>query len=183
MPCFNLLSFTLWGHEYIFVSVRETNQWHCRTQCVSLKDWKGRNPRIKSDFLNVTLDIGYNLLFNMVDSLLQVYGFDVYCGVYHKEFYMRKSLSCDLMEPIRPIIDLKVRKAVNLKQIKADDFQVFNNRWTLSYKKSPEYIGMFMDELLEYKEEMFLYIQDYYRSFMKGKTATEYRMFDLQVKK
>lgn len=119
----------------------------------------------------------------MVDSLLQVYGFDVYCGVYHKEFYMRKSLSCDLMEPIRPIIDLKVRKAVNLKQIKADDFQVFNNRWTLSYKKSPEYIGMLMNELLEYKEEMFLYIQDFYRSFMKGKTATEYRMFDLQVKK
>ena len=87
------------------------------------------------------------------------------------------------MEPIRPIIDLKVRKAINLKQIKDVDFQVFNNRWTLSYKKSPEYIRILLEEILDYKEEMFLYTQDYYRSFMKGKTAKEYRMFNLQVKK
>ena len=60
------------------------------------------------------------------------------------------------MEPIRPIIDLKVRKAINLKQIKDDDFQVFNNRWTLSYKKSPEYIRILLEEILDYKEEMFL---------------------------
>ena len=142
-------------------------------------NWKGHKPRIKSDYLNATLDLGYSLLFNMVDSLLQIYGFDVYCGVYHKEFYMRKSLSCDLMEPIRPVIDLKVRKAVNLKQIKDDDFQVFNNRWTLSYNKSPEYIRILLEEILDYKEEMFLYTQDYYRSFMKGKTSKEYRMFNL----
>lgn len=142
-------------------------------------NWNGRKPRIKSDYLNTTLDIGYSLLFNMVDSLLQVYGFDVYCGVYHREFYMRKSLSCDLMEPIRPIIDLKVRKAVNLKQIKKDDFKVFDKRWTLSYKKSPEYIGILMEELMDYKEEIFLYIQSYYRNFMKGKAAKEYRLFDL----
>ena len=152
-------------------------------QMFDIVNWKGRKPRIKSDYLNATLDLGYSLLFNMVDSLLQVYGFDVYCGVYHKEFYMRKSLSCDLMEPIRPIIDLKVRKAINLKQIKDDDFQVFNNRWTLSYKKSPEYIRILLEEILDYKEEMFLYTQDYYRSFMQGKTSKEYRMFNLQVKK
>ena len=50
--------------------------------------WKGRKPRIKADYVNATLDIGYNILFNYVDSILQVFGFDVYCGVYHKEFYM-----------------------------------------------------------------------------------------------
>lgn len=63
-------------------------------------NWQGRKPRIKNDYVNATLDIGYNMLFNLVDSLLQVYGFDVYCGVYHKEFYMRKSLACDMMEPM-----------------------------------------------------------------------------------
>ena len=60
------------------------------SQMFSNVSWKGRKPRIKCDYVNVTLDIGYNLLFNMVDSLLQVYGFDVYCGIYHKEFYMIK---------------------------------------------------------------------------------------------
>ena len=68
-------------------------------------DWKGRKPRIKNDYVNVTLDIGYTMLFNIVDAILQVYGFDTYYGVFHKCFYMRKSLVCDLMEPIRPVVD------------------------------------------------------------------------------
>ena len=67
--------------------------------------WNGRKPRIKSDYVNVVLDIGYTMLFNIVDAMLQVYGFDTYYGVFHKCFYMRKSLVCDIMEPIRPIID------------------------------------------------------------------------------
>ena len=50
-------------------------------------NWKGRKPRIKSDYINVTLDIGYTMLFNIVDSILQVYGFDTYYGVFHKCFY------------------------------------------------------------------------------------------------
>ena len=32
-------------------------------------NWKGRKPRIKSDYINVTLDIGYTMLFNIVDSI------------------------------------------------------------------------------------------------------------------
>ena len=45
-------------------------------------NWNGRKPRIKSDYLNVTLDIGYTMLFNIVDAMLQVYGFDTYYGVF-----------------------------------------------------------------------------------------------------
>lgn len=78
--------------------------------------WSGRKPRIKSDYINVTLDIGYTMLFNMVDAILQVYGFDTYYGVFHRCFYMRKSLVCDIMEPMRPIIDYEIRKAANLGQ-------------------------------------------------------------------
>ena len=85
--------------------------------------WNGRKPRIKSDYVNVVLDIGYTMLFNIVDAMLQVYGFDTYYGVFHKCFYMRKSLVCDIMEPIRPIIDYEVRKAINLGQCKIDDFE------------------------------------------------------------
>lgn len=80
--------------------------------------WNGRKPRIKSDYVNVVLDIGYTMLFNIVDAMLQVYGFDTYYGVFHKCFYMRKSLVCDIMEPIRLIIDYEVRKAINLGQCK-----------------------------------------------------------------
>ena len=60
----------------------------------------------------MTLDIGYTMLFNIVDAMLQIYGFDTYYGVFHRCFYMRKSLVCDIMEPMRPIIDYEIRKAI-----------------------------------------------------------------------
>lgn len=131
--------------------------------------WQGRKPRIKNDYINVTLDIGYIMLFNIVDAMLQVYGFDTYYGVFHRCFYMRKSLVCDVMEPMRPIIDYKIRKAINLNQCKKDDFEQFDKRWCLKYKKNPEYIQFLMEAILEYKEDIFLYIQNYYRFFMKNR--------------
>ncbi len=148
-------------------------------QMFDFSAWMGRKPRVKCDYINTTLDIGYNMLFNLVDSLLQVYGFDVYCGVYHKEFYMRKSLACDLMEPLRPIIDLEVRKAIHLKQCKEEDFELIQNQYQLNYKKSPVYISFIMEALLSRKEDIFLFIQSYYRSFMKGKDISEYRKFEV----
>lgn len=144
-------------------------------QIFDIVNWKGRKPRIKCDYINSTLDIGYNLLFNMVDSLLQVYGFDVYCGVYHKEFYMRKSLACDMVEPLRPIIDMEIRKAINLKQCKQDDFELIQGQYCLNYKKSPAYVSFLMEAILEQKENIFLYIQDYYRCFMKGRDISQFR--------
>lgn len=115
----------------------------------------------------------------MVDSLLQVYGFDVYCGVYHKEFYMRKSLACDLMEPMRPMIDLTVRKGINLGQCKQDDFQVLQNQYVLNYKKSASYVSFLMNTILDNKEAMFLFIQQYYRAFMKNKDIEQYKSFEV----
>lgn len=138
-------------------------------------NWEGRRPRVKADYVNATLDIGYSLLFNIVDSLLQVYGFDVYCGVYHKEFYMRKSLVCDLVEPIRPVIDLQVRKAINLGQCKKEDFEQQQNQYCLSYKKLPGYVSFLMEAILKQKDNIFLYIQDYYRCFMKGRDVSQFR--------
>lgn len=132
-------------------------------------NWNGRKPRIKSDYINVTLDIGYTMLFNIVDAMLQIYGFDTYYGVFHKYFYMRKSLVCDLMEPMRPIIDYKVRKTINLNQCKREDFEQFDKRWCLKYKENPKYIQFLMEAILEYKDDIFQYIQMYYRFFMKDR--------------
>ncbi len=141
--------------------------------------WNGRQPRIKANYVNALLDLGYSMLFNMADSMLQIYGFDTYCGVYHREFYMRKSLACDVMEPMRPIIDYIVRKGINLKQFKKDDFEVINQRYVLRYRECSKYVNVFMSGILQYKDEMFLFIQSYYRSFMKSKNITEYKRFEL----
>lgn len=140
-------------------------------------DWKGRKPRIKSDYINAILDIGYTILFNVIDSLLDVYGFDVYCGVLHKEFYMRKSLTCDLVEPFRVLIDRQVRKSINLGQFKKEDFIKVNGSYKLDWNQNKKYVLLFSQALMEYKTEIFLYIQSYYRAFMKQKSAENFDFF------
>lgn len=90
---------------------------------------------------------------------------------------MRKSLVCDLMEPFRPIIDYTVRKGINLGQIKETDFKLFSGRYILEWKCSPAYSKLFLDSILDYKVDLFKYIQGYYRAFMKQKTIQEYPIF------
>ena len=143
-------------------------------------EWHGRKPRIKMDYVNSTLDIGYTLLFNFIDALLNVYGFDTYCGVLHKEFYMRKSLVCDLVEPFRVLIDKQVKKAINLGQCRKEDFSFVNGKYLLQWKANPFYIGFLMQPLLEHKKDVFMYVQSYYRAFMKQKNSDEYPNFNLE---
>ena len=143
----------------------------------SMDAWAGRKPRIKSDFINSTLDIGYTILFNLVDAMLGLYGFDAYKGIYHREFYMRKSLVCDMVEPFRPLIDWQVRKAINLGQCKPEDFIDSNGRFLLNISKNKDYLGFLMKPLLTSKEKIFLYFQSFYRAFMKGKPASDFPTF------
>ena len=144
--------------------------------------WIGRKPRIKFDYINSLLDIGYNILFNFIDAILQVFGFDVYCGVLHKCFYMRKSLVCDIMEPFRPIIDWQIRKSINLGQFKEEDFVIIKRQYNLEYKKSTQYTRILFESILEYREDIFIYVRDYYRCFMKGKSIDDYPKFQLEEK-
>lgn len=140
-------------------------------------EWTGRKPRIKHDLINSLMDFGYTLLFNMVEALLRLYGFDVYKGVYHKEFYQRKSLVCDLVEPFRPIIDYRIRKAFNLGQVDENDFMKIQGQYKLSWKNSSKYSSWLLKELIDYKVPIFQFIQSYYRSFLREKEIQEYPVF------
>jgi len=88
-------------------------------------------PRTRNDIINFLMDIGYSFLYNFIEANLCLYGFDVYKGVYHKLFYERKSLACDLVEPFRCIIDKKIRKMHNLGQINEQDFKFKNGEYTI----------------------------------------------------
>ena len=140
-------------------------------------EWRGRKPRVKNDYVNSALDIGYTVLFNIVEALLDIYGFDTYCGFLHKEFYRRKSLVCDMVEPFRVIIDEVVRKGVNLKQIKEEDFSNVNGSYRLKWEKNRSYILLFVKAVLDYKKEVFLYFQSFYRAFMKSLPTDNYLVF------
>ena len=142
-------------------------------------DWKRREPRCRRDIPNFLLDIGYTYLFNFVESLLSLYGFDLYCGVYHTFFYQRQSLVCDLVEPFRCIIDRRLRKAHNLNQIDASDFIQKKGTLDLSWGAQGKYTKLFLKDILEEKEHLFVFIQTYYRWFVRNKPIEEFPIFKI----
>ena len=139
--------------------------------------WQGRKPRIKNDMVNSLLDIGYTILFNYIEALLTMFGFDCYKGFLHTQFYMRKSLVCDLVETFRPLIDEQVKKGINLNQFNEKDFEIINNKWCLKWKESPKYISVLVQPILQNKEEIFLYIRSFYRVVMKNTLEKDFPIF------
>ncbi len=140
-------------------------------------NWNSRCPRTKIDPVNATLDIGYTILFNYIEAFVRLFGFDPYIGVYHRLWFKRKSLICDLVEPFRCLVDQQVRKAFNTNQCKTDDFKLFKNEFVLKHEKNSEYTRMFYDVLIEQKSTVFKYIRDYYRCFMQQKPSADYPQF------
>lgn len=140
-------------------------------------NWVGRKPRSKIDITNTLLDMGYTYLFYFIECLLNLYGFDIYKGVYHRNFYQRKSLVCDLVEPFRCIIDRKIKSAYGLNQIQEEDFSNYKGQWFLKIEKNKKYSQFIIAEILNYKEPIFKYVQEYYRAFMRDKPISEYPVF------
>ena len=132
-------------------------------------DWKAREPRAKRDKINTLMDIGYTILFNFVNALL----------VLHTQFFHRKSLVCDLEEPFRPVVDRAIIKSLNLGQISDKDFWKNQNQYILPWKNSKKYIGILLEAIMEYKSEIFIYLQSYYRAFIRNKPVAEFPVFDL----
>lgn len=141
--------------------------------------WKGRKPRAKADYLNAVLDIGYSILFNFVDCFVGMFGFDPYIGVFHKMWFRRKSLVCDIMEPFRCIVDNTIRNTLVKGTIKSDDFECVDGRWQLRKGKVMDYYRIFFDALVPYKNDVFRFVHDYYYAFLKGKKISDYPQFKI----
>ncbi len=143
-------------------------------------DWNRRAPQTKEDINNLLLDIGYTFLFNYIDALLKLFGFDTYKGVYHKMFFQRKSLSCDLMEPIRPIIDKELYKMYSLGILNENDFKIKNGMY--SFKNSEitkKYVNVWFELIVKKKEELYNYIGCYYR-YISNPDKYKFKPFEIR---
>lgn len=142
-----------------------------------MQGWETRRPRTKCDAVNATLDIGYTILFNYVECFLRLFGFDLYVGVFHRLWFKRKSLVCDIMEPFRCIVDKTARNGFNRQQFGEKDFEIKKGEYLLKREKNQDYQKVFFDALIPYKNEIFSYIQSFYRCFMQRKSVTEFPYF------
>lgn len=138
--------------------------------------WKRRLPRAKIDIPNYLMDIGYTMMFNFTEAMIGIYGFDSYKGIYHKLFFQRKSLACDLMEPFRCLIDKQIVKSYNLGQIKTEEFKMHKGVLSLGFDDQRKYVGIFADAIMDCKEDIFCYVRDYYYWIMNGSTFPEFKL-------
>lgn len=76
------------------------------------------------DPVNALLSLGYTLLLKDITAAVQLVGLDPYLGFFHVLDYGRPSLTLDLMEPFRPLVDEIVLRLIDQETIKPSDFKI-----------------------------------------------------------
>lgn len=59
-------------------------------------------------FVNSALNYGYGILLSIVNREIVANGYLTQLGIFHKNVYNQFNLSCDVMEPLRPLFDYSV---------------------------------------------------------------------------
>ncbi len=95
------------------------------------RDQEGKDP------FNLMLNYGYGVLRYMVEKALLIHGFDPYAGFLHADRSGKPSLTLDVMEPLRPVID----KALVFAGVRVDVVNGF-----LSYESRASIIKTIMEE-------------------------------------
>ena len=62
----------------------------------------GRN---EENYINSSLNYGYSIILSAVNREIVSFGYITQLGLFHDNMFNQFNLSCDLMEPFRPIVD------------------------------------------------------------------------------
>ena len=92
----------------------------------------GRNRRPPRDPVNACLSLGYTLLHSLAVHACGVAGLDPLLGFYHRPAVGRESLASDLIEPLRPSVDLWVWELLRTRTLREDHFNQDNGACLLS---------------------------------------------------
>jgi CRISPR-associated protein Cas1 len=85
--------------------------------------FSSRNRRPPRDPVNAALSLGYALLHGRALEVVHAAALDAGIGVLHALSHNRPSLSCDLMETERHVIEALVQQLFAQKRLKAGDFE------------------------------------------------------------
>lgn len=66
--------------------------------------------RSAENVTNAALNYGYSLLLSTFNRCVVANGYITQLGIFHDNVFNQFNLACDLMEPFRPLVDLKVKK-------------------------------------------------------------------------
>jgi CRISPR-associated protein Cas1 len=85
--------------------------------------FKGRNRRPPRDPVNACLSLGYTLLHAEAVVAAHAAGLEPLLGFYHEPAFGRDSLAADLIEPLRPKVDVWVWGLFRRRDLRAESFR------------------------------------------------------------
>ncbi|MCK5888867.1 MAG: CRISPR-associated endonuclease Cas1 [Methylococcales bacterium] len=89
-------------------------------------NFTNRNRRPPKDPVNVCLSLTYTLFYHEAAQALKISGLDPALGCLHEIYYNRDSLACDLLEPLRPLLDRWIYDLFKSSVLRAEDFSIDN---------------------------------------------------------
>ncbi len=89
--------------------------------------FSGRNRRPPRDPVNACLSLGYTLLHAQAVHASTMAGLDPLLGFYHRPAFGRESLASDLIEPLRPALDLWVWDLLRNRTLREEHFSHDHN--------------------------------------------------------
>lgn len=120
--------------------------------------------------INASLDYGYAILLAIINREIVSRGYLTQRGIFHRNEYNQFNLSCDFMEPFRPIVDRLVVDtpdlifSKNIRRVMAD----ISNR-TIIYREGSYKLGSVLS----------LYVQDCFAALEKKIMIEEISGFEI----
>lgn len=75
--------------------------------------------------VNAALNYGYSIILSIFNREVAASGYLTQLGLFHDNMFNQYNLSCDLMEPFRPFVDLTVREMNPIKFDKEEKLQIY----------------------------------------------------------
>ena len=120
--------------------------------------------------VNAALNYGYSILLSAVSREIVSRGYLTQCGICHRNEYNQFNLSCDLMEPFRPIVDRLVFGNIDDSFEKEDRYLLVDMlNQSVSYRGGMYRIGSVIG----------LYVQDCFSALNKKLSIDEIEPFDV----
>jgi len=87
-------------------------------------NFTGRNRRPPRDPVNVCLSLSYTMVHVLAVQACASAGLDPLLGFYHRPNFGRESLASDLIEPLRPAVDLWVWELLRSRTLREEHFSI-----------------------------------------------------------
>ena len=68
--------------------------------------------------INAALNYGYSIILSCFNREIVCSGYLTQLGLFHENMFNHYNLSCDLMEPFRPLVDITVKKLLLRNSLK-----------------------------------------------------------------